>query len=180
MGHRHTSEERSGAAPLRNANHGSAPLARKPMSALLIQSQDPHSAAQHKSALLQSAVLFALRFYRLFLSAQLGGTCRFHPSCSQYAYEAAERFGALRGSWLALKRLLRCHPLSSKFGYDPVPDPFGSTGTPACAEALEQVVNAQQVRSARFLPAPSGVEGKRAPFQAATPAPERSANEAHS
>jgi putative membrane protein insertion efficiency factor len=51
-----------------------------------------------------------------------GGSCRFEPTCSIYAYQAVERFGVARGSWLALKRLLRCQPLSRKFGYDPVPD----------------------------------------------------------
>jgi uncharacterized protein len=66
--------------------------------------------------------LFALSFYKMYLSALMGGTCRFQPTCSQYAYEAVERFGALRGSWLALRRLLRCQPFSHKFGHDPVPD----------------------------------------------------------
>ena len=66
--------------------------------------------------------LAALRFYKAYLSVLVGGTCRFVPSCSVYAYEAVERFGAARGSWLTLKRLLRCHPLSGRFGYDPVPD----------------------------------------------------------
>jgi uncharacterized protein len=66
--------------------------------------------------------LFALRFYKLYLSALVGGSCRFQPTCSVYAYEAVERFGVLKGSWLALKRLLRCHPLSRKFGFDPVPE----------------------------------------------------------
>jgi uncharacterized protein len=50
------------------------------------------------------------------------GSCRFHPTCSQYSYEAVERFGLGRGSWLTLKRLLRCQPLSRTFGYDPVPE----------------------------------------------------------
>jgi hypothetical protein len=66
--------------------------------------------------------LAALRFYKAYLSLLVGGSCRFEPTCSMYAYEAVERFGVARGSWLALKRLLRCHPLSGKFGYDPVPD----------------------------------------------------------
>jgi uncharacterized protein len=68
------------------------------------------------------AALFALRFYKLYLSAFVGGSCRFQPTCSVYAYEAIERFGVTKGSWLALKRLLRCHPLSRKFGFDPVPE----------------------------------------------------------
>jgi putative membrane protein insertion efficiency factor len=66
--------------------------------------------------------LFALRFYKMYLSLWMGGSCRFQPTCSQFAYEAIERFGVVHGSWLALKRLLRCHPLSRKFGYDPVPE----------------------------------------------------------
>ena len=66
--------------------------------------------------------LVALRFYKAYLSLLVGGSCRFEPTCSIYAYEAVERFGVARGTWLTLKRLLRCHPLSRKFGYDPVPD----------------------------------------------------------
>ena len=66
--------------------------------------------------------LLALRFYRAYLSFLFAGNCRFDPTCSQYAYQAIERFGVLRGIWLGLKRLLRCHPLSRKFGYDPVPE----------------------------------------------------------
>jgi uncharacterized protein len=68
------------------------------------------------------AALFALNVYKLYLSPHLAGTCRFTPTCSRYAYEAIERFGLARGSWLALKRLLRCQPLSKKFGFDPVPE----------------------------------------------------------
>ncbi|HEY6945765.1 MAG TPA: membrane protein insertion efficiency factor YidD [Candidatus Acidoferrum sp.] len=66
--------------------------------------------------------LLALRFYKTYLSLLFAGNCRFQPSCSQYAYEAIERFGVARGVWLGLKRLLRCHPLSRRFGYDPVPE----------------------------------------------------------
>lgn len=61
-----------------------------------------------------------IRAYQLALSPFLGANCRFHPSCSSYALEALERHGALRGSWLALRRLARCHPWHPG-GYDPVP-----------------------------------------------------------
>jgi putative membrane protein insertion efficiency factor len=68
------------------------------------------------------AALFALSFYKAYLSVLFAGTCRYEPTCSRYAYEAINRFGMLRGGWLGLKRLLRCHPLSGRFGYDPVPE----------------------------------------------------------
>lgn len=63
----------------------------------------------------------AIRGYQLLLSPVLPGTCRYHPSCSQYAFEAVGRYGAGRGLWLAFKRLGRCHPWGG-FGFDPVSD----------------------------------------------------------
>ena len=66
--------------------------------------------------------LLALLFYKSHLSLLFAGTCRFEPTCSRFAYEAIERFGVPRGVWLGTKRLLRCHPLSGKFGHDPVPE----------------------------------------------------------
>jgi putative membrane protein insertion efficiency factor len=58
--------------------------------------------------------------YQLLLGPMTGGACRFEPSCSVYAAEAIERHGAWRGSWLALRRVVRCHPLAAP-GLDPVP-----------------------------------------------------------
>ena len=63
---------------------------------------------------------FLIRAYQVLLSPFLGQHCRFTPSCSQYASEAIARYGALRGGWLALKRIGRCHPFCDG-GYDPVP-----------------------------------------------------------
>jgi putative membrane protein insertion efficiency factor len=61
-----------------------------------------------------------IRGYQLTLSRALPPSCRFHPSCSQYALEAVTRHGALKGTWLAARRLARCHPFHPG-GYDPVP-----------------------------------------------------------
>jgi len=66
------------------------------------------------------AVIFFIRIYQFFLSPFLGKNCRFYPSCSQYAVEALEKYGFFKGSPLALKRILRCHPFHPG-GYDPVP-----------------------------------------------------------
>ena len=67
-----------------------------------------------------------IRFYQRHISAHTPPACRFQPTCSQYAYTAIERFGVLKGGWLALWRLLRCNPFC-KGGYDPVPEDPHST-----------------------------------------------------
>lgn len=61
-----------------------------------------------------------IRGYRKYLSPHKAPCCRFTPTCSQYAIEALEKYGALKGGWMALCRLLRCHPFSGRSGYDPV------------------------------------------------------------
>lgn len=70
---------------------------------------------------MQRPLIWAIRAYRLLLSPFLGQHCRFTPTCSQYAIEAVERFGAWHGGRLALRRLGRCHPWHAG-GCDPVPD----------------------------------------------------------
>lgn len=61
-----------------------------------------------------------IRLYQMTVSKLLPPSCRFTPSCSHYGYEAVRRHGALKGGWLAVKRVARCHPLNPG-GYDPVP-----------------------------------------------------------
>jgi len=70
--------------------------------------------------LIRRALIFLVRLYQRGISKWLPPRCRFYPSCSVYAIEALERHGAAQGSWLAAKRLCRCHPLNPG-GYDPVP-----------------------------------------------------------
>jgi putative membrane protein insertion efficiency factor len=67
-------------------------------------------------------LILLIRAYQWLLSPLLGNHCRFYPSCSHYALEAIERHGPLRGGWLAVQRILRCHPWHPG-GIDPVPEP---------------------------------------------------------
>jgi hypothetical protein len=65
-------------------------------------------------------LLLLVQFYRSCISPLLPPSCRYYPTCSAYAMEAIERYGARRGGWMALRRILRCHPFHAG-GYDPVP-----------------------------------------------------------
>lgn len=68
----------------------------------------------------QRLLALLIRGYQRLLSPLLPPSCRFYPSCSQYALEAVNRHGAFKGSWLAARRLVRCHPFNAG-GFDPVP-----------------------------------------------------------
>ena len=68
----------------------------------------------------QNLVITSIKGYQRLISPLLGSNCRFYPTCSTYAIEAVDRFGVIKGSWLASKRILRCHPLNEG-GDDPVP-----------------------------------------------------------
>jgi putative membrane protein insertion efficiency factor len=69
---------------------------------------------------MKTALLFLIRFYRAAISPLFPPSCRYVPTCSAYAMEAIKKYGAAKGGWLALRRILRCHPFH-KGGYDPVP-----------------------------------------------------------
>ena len=65
--------------------------------------------------------LLLIRFYQKCISPAFPARCRFRPTCSAYAYEAINKYGAVKGGWLAVKRLCRCHPFHQDNWYDPVP-----------------------------------------------------------
>ncbi|OBS09571.1 membrane protein insertion efficiency factor YidD [Acidihalobacter prosperus] len=70
---------------------------------------------------MRGLLILLIKGYRLFLSPYIGQHCRFQPTCSAYAIEALERFGAIKGGWLAVRRLSRCHPWHPG-GHDPLPN----------------------------------------------------------
>lgn len=71
--------------------------------------------------MMKRAMLALIRLYRSQISPGIAPRCRYIPTCSQYALEAVEKYGALKGGWLALRRICRCHPFSKRGPYDPVP-----------------------------------------------------------
>lgn len=70
---------------------------------------------------MKTIALGMIRLYKRFLSPLLPSACIYEPTCSMYTYQAIERYGVIRGSWLGIKRISRCHPFHVG-GYDPVPD----------------------------------------------------------
>ena len=107
---------------------------------------------------MRAALLAVLRFYQRAISPALPPRCRFYPSCSAYAVEAIERHGAARGTWLAVRRLVKCAPWHPG-GLDPVPDrPFGRS--PVTAPGTGDTAR-------------SSTRGATAPTRATPPAPSR-------
>jgi putative membrane protein insertion efficiency factor len=68
-------------------------------------------------------IIFTITLYQKYISPLKPATCRFYPTCSEYTVQALTRFGLVKGIWLSIKRILRCHPFNPG-GYDPVPDSF--------------------------------------------------------
>ncbi len=69
---------------------------------------------------MKNMLLFSIRCYQKYISAYLGKNCRFYPTCSQYTYEAIQKYGCLKGIYLGIKRISKCHPFHPG-GYDPLP-----------------------------------------------------------
>jgi len=127
MGHSDSSARLSGSRAVHNSGDGIG-VADPPIYGARLNLCDPavalaaeESASMHRTSAARWLLLFLVRVYRGFFSPFFGAACKFHPSCSQYAFEAIERWGARRGAWLASKRLGRCRPFS-RGGYDPVPE----------------------------------------------------------
>jgi putative membrane protein insertion efficiency factor len=138
VGHRDSSEEQRGAGGVRGIDDGFGEVDEERLSVAMITNVKSGTREEGGASLSPTAgqslgvkaALAALRIYKVYLSVLFAGSCRFQPTCSRYTYEAIERFGVLRGSWMGLKRLLRCHPFSRKFGYDPVPEKMDAVALP--------------------------------------------------
>ncbi|MBI5802801.1 MAG: membrane protein insertion efficiency factor YidD [Verrucomicrobia bacterium] len=110
--------------------------------------------------LAQHILLLALRLYRWFVSPALtllfGAACRFEPSCSVYAMDAVRRHGAVRGGWLAVKRLARCQPWGG-CGCDPVPVLGFEFGVPSLQTSAVALCDARTKHGTRCTPQPPAV-----------------------
>src|ERR1035437_2091026 len=112
MGHRDSSAALGGASAFRSSGGGMGPPAPQ---------YRPERAEAGRLSRAARSLLLAVRVYQAFFSALMPSACKFYPSCSHYAAEAVRIHGARRGSWLALRRVSRCHPFT-RGGVDLVPD----------------------------------------------------------
>jgi putative membrane protein insertion efficiency factor len=110
-----------------------------------MSSEESTARTSERASATARALMVPIAGYRRFISPLLGPTCRFAPSCSEYALEALRVHGAARGLWLTVRRLARCHPFHPG-GYDPVPDAFTSRGK---AHGVRRVPRQSPARSAR-------------------------------
>ena len=167
MGHCDSSEERSGAGGVCRVDGGFGAVDEERVNTSMsmrgensvreeedrLKSVPPwavDSGSLEKQSAAVKAALAAVRIYKVYLSVLFAGSCRFEPTCSMYTYGAIERFGVMRGSWMGLKRLLRCHPLSRRFGYDPVPEKTETTAARAGEvgqDAVQSSVTSREAHS---------------------------------
>jgi putative membrane protein insertion efficiency factor len=138
MGHRYTSEEFGGPRAVCGADRGFVAPAEEHATNEGVGARSIVP-LQGRQTWPVKAALLALRFYKAYLSVLFAGSCRFEPTCSRYANEAIERYGVARGVWLGTKRLLRCHPLSRRFGYDPVPEKWEKMSSEINAAAPKEL-----------------------------------------
>jgi putative membrane protein insertion efficiency factor len=89
----------------------------------------------HELHIMRWILIALLKAYRFAISPLYGQVCRYHPTCSAYALEAVTEYGALKGTWLAARRIGRCHPWAAG-GYDPVPPRTNLTATPNTTQGV--------------------------------------------
>lgn len=142
MGHRHTSAQLGGHSEFFGARRGAAEVVTARNAAASSDRDIKLQGGAQESSLFgkftKGALLGLVRVYQILLSPIFGGACKFYPSCSNYAFEAIQRHGALRGFVLAMKRLGRCRPFT-KGGYDPVPETKPEQMEPATPSIEEPV-----------------------------------------